>query len=590
MHISSKVTRLFDLPYHQLENYPQQHCLVSKENNEWKSISTKKYIEDANIISKSLLNLGVKPGDKIAVITSVNQPKWHLLDIGVMQIGAVNVPLYPTFSEKDYAYILNHSDSVYCFVSDDELYQKVIKIQEQTQLKKVFTFEELDVDYGWSSFLSLGNETALQTKVNELKESINPSDLATIIYTSGTTGTPKGVMLSHNNIVSNVFAVGKRLNLQDNQKKVISYLPICHIFERAASYYCQYMGFEIHFAESIDKVGDNLREIQPHFMAVVPRLLEKVFDKIIDKGSNLKGIKKRLFFWALQLGEQYQLYKTNGWWYEFKLSIARKLIFSKWKEALGGQLEFMLAGSAPTQARLVRIFTAAGIPVFEGYGLTETSPAISVTDMRNNGFKIGTVGKVIENVTVKIAEDGEILVKGPNVMIGYYKDSEKTNESIINGYFHTGDIGELDNEGFLKITDRKKEIFKTSGGKYITPAILESELKKSRFIEQVMVIGEGEKMPAALIQVASEFVQEWSKRHNHTIADITTDEKLLKRIQKEIDICNEKFGKWEQIKRFEITPDEWSINSGHLTPTLKMRRKIILEKYNSLYQKIYNPQ
>nr|BFF40930.1 hypothetical protein BACY1_27350 [Tenacibaculum mesophilum] len=350
------------------------------------------------------------------------------------------------------------------------------------------------------------------------------------------------------------------------------------------------MGFEIHFAESIDKVGDNLREIQPHFMAVVPRLLEKVFDKIIDKGSNLKGIKKRLFFWALQLGEQYQLYKTNGWWYEFKLSIARKLIFSKWKEALGGQLEFMLAGSAPTQARLVRIFTAAGIPVFEGYGLTETSPAISVTDMRNNGFKIGTVGKVIENVTVKIAEDGEILVKGPNVMIGYYKDSEKTNESIINGYFHTGDIGELDNEGFLKITDRKKEIFKTSGGKYITPAILESELKKSRFIEQVMVIGEGEKMPAALIQVASEFVQEWSKRHNHTIADITTDEKLLKRIQKEIDICNEKFGKWEQIKRFEITPDEWSINSGHLTPTLKMRRKIILEKYNSLYQKIYNPQ
>lgn len=590
MHISSTVTRLFDFPYHQLENYPQQHCLVSKENNEWKSIATQKYIEDANTISKALLNLGVKPGDKIAVITSVNQPKWHLLDIGVMQIGAVNVPLYPTFSEKDYAYILNHSDSMYCFVSDDELYQKVIKVQEQTLLKKVFTFEELDVDYGWSSFLSLGNETALQTKVNELKESINPSDLATIIYTSGTTGTPKGVMLSHNNIVSNVFAVGKRLDLQGNQKRVISYLPICHIFERAASYYCQYMGFEIHFAESIDKVGENLREIRPHFMAVVPRLLEKVFDKIVDKGSSLSGLKKRLFFWALQLGEEYQPYKANGWWYEFQLSIARKLIFSKWKEALGGNLEFMLAGSAPTQARLVRIFTAAGIPVFEGYGLTETSPAISVTDMRNNGFKIGTVGKVVENTTVKIAEDGEILVKGPNVMMGYYKDSEKTNESIINNYFHTGDIGELDNDGFLQITDRKKEIFKTSGGKYIAPATLESELKKSRFIEQVMVIGEGEKMPAALIQVAFEFVREWSKRHNHIIADITTDEKLLKRIQKEIDLCNEKFGKWEQIKRFEITPDEWTTNSGHLTPTLKMRRKIILEKYNSLHQKIYNPQ
>ncbi|WP_028892069.1 long-chain fatty acid--CoA ligase [Tenacibaculum sp. 47A_GOM-205m] len=590
MHISSKVTRLFDFPYHQLENYPQQHCLVSKENNEWKNISTQKYIEDANTISKALLNLGVRPGDKIAVITSVNQPKWHILDIGVMQIGAVNVPLYPTFSEKDYAYILNHSDSVYCFVSDDELYQKVIKVQEQTQLKKVFTFEDLETDYGWNSFLNLGKDETHQTTVNELKKAVEPYDLATIIYTSGTTGTPKGVMLSHNNIVSNVFAVGKRLDLQGNKKRVISYLPICHIFERAASYYCQYMGFEIHFAESIDKVGDNLREIQPHFMAVVPRLLEKVFDKIVDKGSNLKGIKKRLFFWALQLGEQYKPYKENGWWYEFKLSIARKLIFSKWKEALGGQLEFMLAGSAPTQARLVRVFTAAGIPVFEGYGLTETSPAISVTDMRNNGFKIGTVGKVIENVSVKIADDGEILVKGPNVMMGYYKDLEKTDESIENDYFHTGDIGELDNEGFLKITDRKKEIFKTSGGKYIAPAILEGELKKSRFIEQVMVIGEGEKMPAALIQVASEFVQEWAKRHNHTITDITTDKKLIKRIQKEIDFCNEKFGKWEQIKRFEITPDEWTTNAGHLTPTLKMRRKIILEKYNNLYQKIYNPQ
>ncbi|CAM1365112.1 Long-chain acyl-CoA synthetase [Tenacibaculum sediminilitoris] len=590
MHISSTVTRLFDFPYYQLENYPQQNCLVSKENNEWKSISTQKYIEDANTISKALLNLGVKSGDKIAVITSVNQPKWHLLDIGIMQIGAVNVPLYPTFSEKDYAYILDHSDSIYCFVSDDELYQKVIKIKEQTQLKKVFTFEELDTDYSWNSFLNLGKDETLQPRVDNLKETIKPSDLATIIYTSGTTGVPKGVMLSHHNIVSNVFAVGKRVNLQDNQKKVISYLPICHIFERAASYYSQYMGFEIHFAESIDKVGENLREIQPHFMAVVPRLLEKVFDKIVDKGSNLKGIKKRLFYWALQLGEQYQPYKENGWWYEFQLSIARKLIFSKWKEALGGQLEFMLAGSAPTQARLIRVFTAAGIPVFEGYGLTETSPAVSVNDIRNNGFKIGTVGKVIEKATVKIADDGEILVKGPNVMLGYYKAPEKTKEVIVNDFFHTGDIGELDKEGFLKITDRKKEIFKTSGGKYIAPAILEGELKKSRFIEQVMVIGEGEKMPAAFIQIAFDFVQEWAKRHQHLITDITTDEKLIKRIQKEIEYYNQKFGKWEQIKRFEITPDEWTIDAGHLTPTLKMRRKIILEKYNNLYQKIYNPQ
>ncbi len=590
MHTSSQITRLFDFPYYQLEHYPQEKCLVSKEENTWVNVSTHQYINKANIVSRALLNLGIKPGDKIAVITSINQPKWHILDIGVMQIGAINVPLYPTFSEKDYAYVLNHSDSIYCVVSDNDLYQKVIAIQDQTQLKKIFTFEEIGTDYDWNSFLSLGNDNSLQTQVNNLKNAVNPSNLATIIYTSGTTGTPKGVMLSHKNIVSNIFATGKSLDLHDNKKIAISYLPISHIFERAASYYCQYMGFEIHFAEGIDKIGDNLREVQPNFMAVVPRLLEKVFDKIVDKGSNLSGIKKRLFFWALKLGEQYKPYKANGWFYEFQLKIARKLIFSKWKQALGGKLDFMLAGSAPMQPRLIKIFTAAGIPVFEGYGMTETSPAISVTDMRDKGFKIGTVGKVIEDVTVKIADDGEILVKGPNIMMGYYKNTEQTNETIKNGYLHTGDIGKIDEEGFLKITDRKKEIFKTSGGKYIAPAVLESEFKKSRFIEQIMVIGESKKMPAAFIQVSFDFVTEWAKRHNHIINDVSTDERLIERIQKELNYYNRQFGKWEQIKRFEITPDEWTTNAGHLTPTLKMRRKIILEKYNELSEKIYNPQ
>ncbi|WP_299158554.1 long-chain fatty acid--CoA ligase [uncultured Tenacibaculum sp.] len=590
MHKPTDVTRLFDFPYYQLKTYPQQKCLVYKDENTWKDVSTEEYIQQANQISRALLKLGIKKGDKIAVITSVNQPKWHILDIGVMQIGAINVPLYPTFSEKDYAYILNHSDSIYCFVSDDELYQKVVKIQDQTQLKKVYTFQEINTDYDWSTFLLLGENNELQSDVEKNKENVQAKDLATIIYTSGTTGTPKGVMLSHKNVVSNIFAVGNSLDLHDNQKKAISYLPICHIFERAASYYCQYMGFEIHFAESIEKIGDNLKEVKPNFMAVVPRLLEKVFDKIVDKGSNLSGIKKRLFFWALKLGEQYKPYKENGWWYEFQLKIARKLIFSKWREALGGQLDFMLAGSAPMQPRLIRIFTAAGIPVFEGYGMTETSPAVSVTDMRNNGFKIGTVGRVIEDVQVKIANDGEILVKGPNTMMGYYKNPEQTNETIKNGYLHTGDIGEINNEGFLKITDRKKEIFKTSGGKYIAPAVLESELKKSRFIEQVMVIGESEKMPAALIQISFEFVHEWAKRHNHKISNVSTDERLIERVQKELDYYNRKFGKWEQIKRFEITSDEWTTDAGHLTPTLKMRRKIILEKYKDLHKKIYNSQ
>lgn len=590
MHKSTQVTRLFDFPYYQLSQYPQEKCFVSKEKNTWVNVSTQTYINDANTVSRALLNLGIKPGDKIAVITSTNQPKWHVLDIGILQTGAINVPLYPTFSEKDYAYVLNHSDSIYCFVSDNDLYEKVLTVQHQTQLKKVFTFEDIATDYSWSSFLSLGNNTETQSLVEKNKALVNPSDLATIIYTSGTTGTPKGVMLSHKNIVDNIFAISTSLDLHHHKKKAISYLPVSHIFERAASYYCQYMGFEIHFAESIDKIGDNLREIRPNFMAIVPRLLEKVFDKIVDKGSDLTGIKKRLFFWSLQLAEQYKPYKENGWWYEFQLKIARKLVFSKWKGALGGKLDFMLAGSAPMQPRLIKIFTAAGIPVFEGYGMTETSPAVSVTDMRNKGFKIGTVGKAIKDVSIKIADDGEILVKGTNIMMGYYKNPEQTKKTIINEYLHTGDIGEIDEEGFLKITDRKKEIFKTSGGKYIAPAVLEIELKKSRFIEQVMVIGESEKMPAAIIQISFDFVKEWAKRHKYTVNNVSTDKKLIERIQKEIDYYNLKFGKWEQVKCFEITTDEWTVNAGHLTPTLKMRRKVILEKYNNLYKKLYNQQ
>ncbi|MFL0078958.1 AMP-dependent synthetase/ligase [Tenacibaculum maritimum] len=587
MHIS-KITRLFDFPLYQKENYPQNKCFVYREGSAWKNISTTQYLTEANKVSRALLELGIKPKDKIAVITSVNHPKWHILDIGILQIGAINVPLYPTFSEKDYEYIINHSDAMYCFVSDDLLLEKVNAIKNKTALKKVFSFEETTATYSWTSFLSLGKDKLTQIKVEELKRMVKPEDLATLIYTSGTTGTPKGVMLSHKNIADNIFAVGTMIALKGHEKRVVSYLPICHIFERASSYYSQYMGFEIHFAESIEKIGDNLREIQPHFMAVVPRLLEKVFDKIVAKGSTLTGLKKRLFFWALELGEKYEPYGKNGWRYRFQLSIARALIFKKWQKALGGHLEFMVAGSAPTQARLIRIFSAAGIPVLEGYGMTETSPAVSVTDIRNKGFKIGFVGKVLKNVTVKIAKDGEILVKGSNVMMGYYKDSDLTNQTIQNGFLYTGDIGTIDSDGFLKITDRKKEIFKTSNGKYIAPAVLENEFKKSRFIEQIMVIGENQKMPAALIQVSFNFVKEWAKRHKYTITNFNTDEKLIKRIQKEIDFYNKKFGKWEQIKRFEITPDEWTIAKGHLTPTLKIRRKVIIEKYTSLFQKIYN--
>ena len=582
-----KITRVFDCIQYQNNNFPQEKSLVYKEDDTWRSYSSQEFINIANKVSRSLLVLGIKPNDKIALIVPVNQPKWHFLDIGILQIGVQNVPLYATLSEKDYQYVLNHSDCKYCFIAGDDIYEKVKAVQDKTQLKEVYRIDD-DSEIGWNSFLELGKDKTTQTKVEELKNSVKPSDLATIIYTSGTTGTPKGVMLSHENIVQNIKVTADRLNIEGPGKRTISYLPVSHVFERIAGYYSQITGFNTYFAESIELLGDNIKEVSPNMMAVVPRLLEKIFDKIVDKGSKLTGLKKKLFFWALALGERYEPYEKNGVWYHFQLTIAKKLIFSKWQEALGSNLEFMISGSAPLQPRLIRVFTAAGIPVFEGYGMTESSPGVTLNDLRNNSFKIGTVGKALKGVEIKIADDGEILMKGHCVMQGYYKREDLTAETIKDGYLHSGDIGEIDAEGFLKITDRKKEIFKTSGGKYIAPAVLESELKKSRFIEQVMVIGESQKMPAALIQINFDYVNEWIKRKGYKIDNIQESEKLRERIQIEIDKCNKNFGKWEQIKQFEITLEEWTALSGHLTPTLKMKRKVILEKHKNLHNKIYN--
>ena len=583
----NKITRVFDCIEYQKNNYPQDKSLVYKEKNNWKSYSSQDFITISNNVSRSLLKLGLKPNDKVAIIVPVNQPKWHFLDIGILQIGAQNVPLYATLSEKDYQYVLNHSDSKYCFIAGDDIYEKVKKVQDKTQLKEVYRIDRQS-DIGWKSFLKLGKDEKSQAKVEELKKSIKPKDLATIIYTSGTTGTPKGVMLSHHNIVENIKATADRLNIEGPGKKTISYLPVSHVFERTAGYYSQMMGFSTYFAESIELLGDNIREVRPSMMAVVPRLLEKIFDKIVDKGSNLTGLKKRLFFWALALGEKYEPYEKNGSWYHFKLKIARKLIFVKWQEALGSNLEFMISGSAPLQPRLIKVFTAAGIPVYEGYGMTESSPGATLNDLRNNSLKIGTVGKALKGIEIKIADDGEILMKGHCIMQGYYKRDDLTNETIKDGYLHSGDIGEIDSEGFLKITDRKKEIFKTSGGKYIAPTVIESELKKSRFIEQVMVIGEAQKMPAALIQINFDYVNEWVNRKGYKVDNLQDSNEVRSRIQQEIDVCNKDFGKWEQIKKFEITKEEWTASSGHLTPTLKMKRKIILEKHKNLYDKIYN--
>ncbi|MBO9583860.1 MAG: long-chain fatty acid--CoA ligase [Flavobacterium sp.] len=586
------ITRLFDFPYYQQETYNLPVALATKKNGVWEKTSSQEYIAKANAVSRALLRMGVQRDDKIALITSNNRTEWNIMDIGILQTGAQNVPIYPTIAEEDYEYILNHSGSIYCFVSDEEVLQKVNAIKANVPtLKEVYSFNEIPGCKHWTDLLALGEDESNQSEVEARKDSIKTDDLATIIYTSGTTGRPKGVMLSHKNIVSNVLDSAPRIPFDPGKSTALSFLPICHIFERMILYIYQFYGVSVYFGESIDKISDNLKEVRPTVITAVPRLLEKVYDKIYAKGAELTGIKKKLFFWAIDLGLKYEPYGANGAWYEFQLKIARKLIFSKWKEGLGGNLDLMVSGSAALQPRLTRVFAAAEIPVMEGYGLSETSPVIAVNDQRNRGFKIGTVGKPIRNLEVKIAEDGEILLKGPNVMLGYYKDPEKTAEAIIDGYFHTGDIGEIDSEGFLKITDRKKEMFKTSGGKYIAPQMIENAMKQSRFIEQIMVIGEGEKMPGAFIQPNFEFVKEWAKIHKIAIgttdAEIASNPDVIKRIDEEVESINKKFGHWEQVKRFELTPDVWSIDGGQLTPTLKLKRKIIKEIYKDLYAKIY---
>ncbi|WP_139959346.1 AMP-dependent synthetase/ligase [Flavicella sediminum] len=585
------ISLLFDFPYYQLEKFNLQKAFTTKYGNEWISVSSEEYIAQFNKISRGLLKLGIQPNDKIAVISTTNRTEWNVMDMGVLQVGAQNVPIYPTICKEDYEYILNHSEATYCFVSDSSILEKLNQIKGNTQLKAVYTFDEIPGELNWKEVLTLGEDESLQTEVETRKKAVKPNDLATIIYTSGTTGKPKGVMLSHKNLVSNVIDSTPRVPLRKGEAKALSFLPVCHVFERIILYLYQYCGIEIYFAESSDKISDNLKEIKPDIMTAVPRLYEKVYDKIVAKGTELTGIKKMIFFWAVDLGLKFEPYSQNGWWYEFKLRIARKLIFSKWKEALGGNISTLVSGSAALQHRLIRVFSAAGMPILEGYGLTETSPVISVNCPFNYGIRVGTVGRMIDNVEVKIAEDGEILVKGPNVMLGYYKDQEKTDSVMSGDYFHTGDIGEVSEDGFLKITDRKKEMFKTSGGKYVAPALLENELKQSRFIEQIMVIGEGEKMPAALIQPNFDFIRDWEDIKNLSIDNdnesICNNPKVIERIQQEIDACNKNFGKWEQIKRFKLTPDEWSIDGGHLTPTLKMKRKVIKEIYKDLYNAIY---
>ncbi len=587
-----EMNKLFDFLDYQLEHFPREDAFVTKENGKWVKTSTSDFKKQVDQFSRGLIKLGAKANDKIALISHNNQTKWDISDMGILQIGAQDVPIYPTISAEDYAYILNHAEVKLVIVSNKEIYEKVNQIKDQVpSLEEVFSFEEIEGVRNWNEIIELGKDKSLQEEVEKRKAAVQPDDLATLIYTSGTTGKPKGVMLSHRNIATVVTSASKRIPPLPDQARTISFLPTCHIFERIIHYLYVYMGFGIYFAESIEQIGENIREVKPHLFTAVPRLLEKVYDKIIAKGQDLSGIKKSLFFWAVKVGEQYDFNKENQFPYSLKLKLARKLIFSKWKEALGGEIHYIVSGSAALQPRLQRVFIAGEINILEGYGLTETGGVVSVNSP-NAVWKIGTVGPPLDIDEIKIADDGEILVKGPNIMMGYYKDPEKTAEVFTGDYFHTGDIGEIDEDGILKITDRKKEMFKTSGGKYVAPQLLENAMKQSPFIEQIMVVGEGQKLVAALIQPNFEFIKEWAIRHQIKLEDshkeIAEHPKVNERIKQEIEKFNKNFGKWEKIKLFRLTPEEWSIEKGHLTPTMKLKRKQIKESFKHLYDDIYN--
>ncbi|MFN0049591.1 MAG: AMP-dependent synthetase/ligase [Cytophagales bacterium] len=581
-------TRVFEILPYQLAKFPKADSLASKVNGEWVKYSTAEYFKIANQISVGLMNLGIGKDDKVSIVSS-NRPEWNFVDMGIQQLGAVSVPVYPNITIEDYKFIFKDSEAKIIFVANEELFLKATEAVAGRDVK-IYTFDVVPGAVHWKSITENVNEADF-AKLEPYKAAVLPSDLLTMIYTSGTTGTPKGVMLSHSNVVSQSKSA-KELMPVNYQCKAFSFLPLCHVYERMMCYVYQSNGLSIYYAESMDTISDNLKEVHPHIFVTVPRLLEKVYDKIVAKGAELTGIKKMLFFWAHDLGMQYELNTNQGWWFNFRLKLANKLIFSKWREALGGELKVVVSGGAALQPRLARVFSAAQIVIMEGYGLTETSPVIAVNHWEEKDRKIGTVGPLFPGVQVKIAADGEILTKGPHVMMGYYKRPDLTAETINSeGWLHTGDIGEMvENGKFLKITDRKKEMFKTSGGKYIAPGNMENKFKESRFIEQIMVIGESQRFPAALIVPAFAFVKDWCELKG---IDCKTNEEMIKnvevkhRIQQEVDTMNLGYAKYEQIKKIALIKDEWTIQSGEMTPTLKLKRRNIMAKYQTLIDKLY---
>ena len=589
--MNATLTRIFELAEYTRQNFNKKDVLAGKENGVWRKYSAEEYVNTSNSIGYGLLNIGIERGDKIAIV-SANRPEWNLTDMGINKIGAINVPIYPNITTADYEYILNDAGVKILFVGSEEIFDKVHMLIDKVEtLEAIYSYDDIQNAKNWNEIIEDGklNPQASKMKANQLE--VKSSDLFTLIYTSGTTGNPKGVMLSHDNLYSQFVGLKDAVPF-DESDRAISFLPLCHVFERIIEYYYLFKGTSIYYAESLEQIGENLKEINPTIMPTVPRLLEKVYDKIVAKGSDLTGVKKGLFFWALNLGLRHELDGKNGWWYEFQLKIANKLIFKKWREAVGGNIKYIVSGAAALQPRLARVFTAAQMPIYEGYGLSETSPVISVNTTEPGGKCYGTVGKVMTGVEVKFGDDGEILCRGHNVMMGYYNKPELTAEVIDHeGWFSTGDIGKLVDGVYLKITDRKKEIFKTSGGKYIAPQVMENKFKESRLIEQIMVLGEGEKMPGAFIVPDFQALKVWCKLHQidyTSDAQMTEHHDVLKKYDEEISHYNEQFAPYERIKKFILMKEAWSVDGGELTATMKLKRKPVLSKYEHEYKEIYS--
>lgn len=584
-------TRIFDVIDYQLENFPLANALARREDKKnWSIYSSSQVKSYADQVSRGLLKLGLQPGDTVGIISTTNRPEWHFVDSGCLQAGIIDIPIYPTISPNEYEYILNHAEVKYIFLSDKMIYRKIKQVQEKVpSLRGIYCFDPIEGVPSWKEMLCNGDPD-IQTRLEGIKASIKETDLATIIYTSGTTGFPKGVMLSHKNIVSNVKDNLHMVPLKPGDV-TLSFLPVCHVFERVLNYTYIAAGASVYYADGLETITANLADVKPHYFATVPRLMEKVYEAIMKKGKGLKGLSKRLFFWAVDLANTLPIDQPRTFEQRLKMSVADKLIFSKWREALGGRVKAIISGSAPLQPKLATVFNNAGIPVLEGYGLTETSPVLSVNPLEKGKVIAGSVGKILPSVTIKLAEDGEILVKGPNVMMGYYKDEAETTKSFTeDGWLKTGDIGEFLPNGYLKITDRKKELFKTSGGKYVAPAPIENKLKESFLIEQVALVGDGRKFVSALIVPSFENLNTWCLEHEVPYSEPETmvlDDKVKKMYMSLVNEYNQDLGKVEQVKKIALMPREWTVESGELTATMKLKRKVIADKYRKVIEGFY---